>query len=160
MSMISWSMRSLRSWKWASLWLYAANHIGNKFDEMHANQCHRWQSFTYNRLTAENSYVLIWTQNTNCWAKTWIKHLFTKKNVLKAKNNKPVRTHITSTEHIAPITSALWYPNDIFWVAGLLATHRAKSEMRKLAKSLNMWEASVMMARELARNPPGGEAYL
>ena len=27
--------------------------------------------------------------------------------------------------------------------------------MRKLAKSLNMWEASVMIARELAKKPPG-----
>ncbi len=39
-------------------------------------------------------------------------------------------------------------------VAGFEATNRAKSEMRKLAKSVRRCAASVMIARLLAKRPP------
>ena len=58
------------------------------------------------------------------------------------------------TETVAPNTSALCHPKDIFWDLGLAAIQMANKEMRKEAKSVSMWAASVAMAKELLMIPP------
>ena len=58
------------------------------------------------------------------------------------------------TDTVAPKTSALCQPKDIFWDLGLAAIQMANKEMRKEAKSVSMWAASVAMAKELLNTPP------
>ena len=58
------------------------------------------------------------------------------------------------TETVAPNTSALCHPKDIFWDLGLAAIQMANKEMRKEAKSVSMCAASVAMAKELLMIPP------
>ena len=66
----------------------------------------------------------------------------------------PVTSHIMRTDTVAPKTSALCQPKDIFWDLGLAAIQMANKEMRKEAKSVSMWAASVAMAKELLNTPP------
>ena len=66
----------------------------------------------------------------------------------------PVKSHIMRTDTVAPKTSALCHPKDIFWDLGLAAIQMANKEMRKEAKSVSMWAASVAMAKELLNTPP------
>jgi hypothetical protein len=49
---------------------------------------------------------------------------------------------------------ARYHPKLIFLVAGLVATHKLKSEIMKEAKSVNKWAASVAIANEFAKYPP------
>lgn len=63
--------------------------------------------------------------------------------------NTPVTTHIKRTDVRAPITSALYHPKDIFFVAGLMAIHNENKEIIKLAKSVNKCAASVAIAKLL-----------
>ena len=58
------------------------------------------------------------------------------------------------TETVAPNTSALCHPKDIFWDLGLAAIQMANKEMRKEAKSVRRCAASVAMAKELLNTPP------
>ena len=58
------------------------------------------------------------------------------------------------TDTVAPKTSALCHPKDIFWDLGLAAIQMANKEMRKEAKSVRRWAASVAMAKELLSTPP------
>ena len=66
----------------------------------------------------------------------------------------PVTSQIMRTDTVAPSTSARCQPKDIFWLLGLAAIQMAKREMRKDAKSVRRWAASVAMARELLSTPP------
>ena len=66
----------------------------------------------------------------------------------------PVTSQIIRTETVAPNTSALCHPKDIFWDLGLAAIQMANKEMRKEAKSVRRWAASVAMAKELLSTPP------
>ena len=66
----------------------------------------------------------------------------------------PVTTQIKRTDTVAPITSALCHPKFILTEAGLEAIHIENKEMRKEAKSVNKWAASVAMARLFAMIPP------
>lgn len=59
----------------------------------------------------------------------------------------PVTTQMSSTDVRAPMTSALYQPKDIFFVAGLVAIHREKRLIMKLAKSVSKWAASVAIAK-------------
>lgn len=59
----------------------------------------------------------------------------------------PTTTQIIRTDVSAPITSALYHPNDIFLVAGLEPIQRANNDTRKLAKSVNKCAASVAIAK-------------
>lgn len=63
--------------------------------------------------------------------------------------NTPVTTQIMSTDVSAPITSALYQPNGIFFVAGLVAIHNANKDIIKLAKSVSRCAASVAIAKLL-----------
>jgi len=69
-------------------------------------------------------------------------------------NSIPVTTQMRRTDVRAPNTSALYHPNGIDWVAGLEATHKAHSEIMKLAKSVRRCEASVAIAKLLDKYPP------
>jgi len=66
-------------------------------------------------------------------------------------NSIPVTTQIRRTDVRAPNTSALYHPNGIDWEAGFEATHRAHSEIIKLAKSVRRCEASVAIAKLLEK---------
>ena len=66
----------------------------------------------------------------------------------------PVTTQIKRTDTVAPMTSALCHPKFILTEAGLEAIHMENNEMRKEAKSVSKWAASVAMARLFAMIPP------
>ena len=61
---------------------------------------------------------------------------------------------IMSTETVAPKTSALCQPKDIFLDFGLAAIQMENKEMAKEAMSVRRCAASVAMARLLERTPP------
>lgn len=63
----------------------------------------------------------------------------------------PVITHMSRTDVRAPITSALYQPKDMVFVAGLEATHKENNDIIKLAKSVSKCAASVAMAKLLER---------
>ena len=56
-----------------------------------------------------------------------------------------------STHHHQP---ALCQPKLIFFDGFIVATQSENSEIRKLAKSVNKWAASVIIAKLLAIEPP------
>ena len=62
--------------------------------------------------------------------------------------------HIMSTETVAPKTSALCQPKDIFFDFGLAAIQMENKEMAKEAMSVRRCAASVAMAKELLNTPP------
>ena len=66
----------------------------------------------------------------------------------------PVMSQIIKTDNVAPSTSALCQPKDIRWLFGRAETQMASIEMRKAAKSVRRWAASVAMAKELDNTPP------
>ena len=66
----------------------------------------------------------------------------------------PVMSQIIRTDKVAPSTSALCQPKDIRWLLGRADTQIASIEMRKAAKSVRRWAASVAMAKELLSTPP------
>lgn len=57
-------------------------------------------------------------------------------------------------EPIAPMTSARWYPKDIFLLAGLCPSQIENIEIKKPDKSENICAASERMASDLAKIPP------
>lgn len=61
-------------------------------------------------------------------------------------------------EPIAPMTSARWYPKDIFLLAGLCPSQIENIEIKKPDKSENICAASERMASDLAKIPPNTSA--
>ena len=68
--------------------------------------------------------------------------------------------HIMSTETVAPKTSALCQPKDIFLDFGLAAIQMENKEMAKEAMSVRRCAASVAMAKELLSTPPTTSAVM
>ena len=67
---------------------------------------------------------------------------------------------IMSTETVAPKTSALCQPKDIFLDFGLAAIQMENKEMAKEAMSVRRCAASVAMAKELLSTPPTTSAVM
>ena len=65
-----------------------------------------------------------------------------------------------STETVAPKTSALCQPKDIFLDFGLAAIQMENKEMAKEAMSVRRCAASVAMAKELLSTPPTTSAVM
>ena len=68
--------------------------------------------------------------------------------------------HIMSTETVAPKTSALCQPKDIFLDFGLADIQMENKEMAKEAMSVRRCAASVAMAKELLSTPPTTSAAM
>lgn len=79
--------------------------------------------------------------------------MFLMRSTAKYKST-PVTTQMRSTDVSAPNTSARYHPNGMARVAGLEATHRAHSDIMKLAKSVSRCDASVAIAKLLDIYPP------
>ena len=65
-----------------------------------------------------------------------------------------VSPQIKTTLPKAPIISALWYPYDIFLLAGFVPIQMLNIEIRNPEKSLSRCAASVIIAILFANTPP------